>query len=62
MIDILIVPNIEAGNACYKLLTILGNAKVAGVIVGASAPVVLTSRADSEESKFLSIVTALKAS
>lgn len=60
--DILIVPNIETGNACYKLLTILGNAKVAGIIVGAAAPIVLTSRADSDESKFLSIVTALKAS
>ncbi|MCK5032948.1 MAG: bifunctional enoyl-CoA hydratase/phosphate acetyltransferase [Calditrichia bacterium] len=60
--DILIVPNIETGNACYKLLTILGNAKVAGIIVGATAPIVLTSRADSDESKFLSIVTALKAS
>jgi phosphate butyryltransferase len=60
--DILIVPNIETGNACYKLLTVLGNAKVAGIIVGASAPIVLTSRADSDESKFLSIVTALKAS
>lgn len=60
--DILIVPNIETGNACYKLLTILGNAKAAGIIVGAAAPIVLTSRADSDESKFLSIVTALKAS
>ena len=60
--DILIVPNIETGNACYKLLTILGNAKVAGIIVGATAPIVLTSRADSDESKFLSIVIALKAS
>ena len=60
--DILIVPNIETGNACYKLLTILGNAKVAGIIVGAAVPIVLTSRADSDESKFLSIVTALKAS
>jgi len=60
--DILIVPNIESGNACYKLLTVLGNAKVAGIIVGATAPIVLTSRADSDESKFLSIVTALKAS
>ena len=60
--DILIVPNIETGNACYKLLTILGDAKVAGIIVGAAAPIVLTSRADSDESKFLSIVTALKAS
>lgn len=60
--DILIVPNIETGNVFYKLLTIMGNAKVAGIIVGASVPVVLTSRADSDESKFLSIVTALKAS
>jgi phosphate butyryltransferase len=60
--DILIVPNIETGNACYKLLTILGNAKVAGIIVGATAPIVLTSRADSDDSKFLSIITALKAS
>ena len=60
--DICIVPNIETGNAFYKLLTILGQAKVAGIIIGAGAPVVLTSRADSEESKFLSIVTALKIS
>jgi phosphate butyryltransferase len=60
--DICIVPNIETGNVFYKLLTILGNAKVAGIIVGASVPVVLTSRADSDESKFLSILTALKAS
>ena len=57
--DICIVPNIETGNVFYKLMTILGGAKVAGVILGASAPVVLTSRADSDESKYLSIVTAL---
>ncbi|MBD3224457.1 MAG: bifunctional enoyl-CoA hydratase/phosphate acetyltransferase [Caldithrix sp.] len=57
--DICIVPNIEAGNVFYKLLTILGNAQVGGVIVGASVPVVLTSRADSENSKFLSIASAL---
>ena len=60
--DICIVPNIETGNAFYKLLTVLGNAKVAGIIVGAKSPVVLTSRADSEDSKYLSIITALKAS
>ncbi|MGD9900759.1 MAG: bifunctional enoyl-CoA hydratase/phosphate acetyltransferase [Calditrichaceae bacterium] len=57
--DICIVPNIEAGNIFYKLLTTIGDAKVAGVILGAAAPVVLTSRADSDESKFLSIVSAL---
>jgi phosphate butyryltransferase len=60
--DICLVPTIESGNIFYKLLTLMGNAKVAGIIVGASAPVVLTSRADSDESKFLSILTALKAS
>jgi phosphate butyryltransferase len=58
--DICIVPNIETGNSFYKLLTVLGKTKVAGIILGACAPVVLTSRADSEESKFLSIITALK--
>lgn len=57
--DICIVPNIETGNVFYKLMTVLGNALVAGVILGASVPVVLTSRADSENSKYLSIITAL---
>ncbi len=61
-VDICIVPNIETGNTFYKVLTVLGNAKVAGIILGAAAPIVLTSRADSDESKFLSILTALKAS
>jgi phosphate butyryltransferase len=59
--DICIIPNIETGNAFYKLLTVLGSAKVGGIIIGAAAPIVLTSRADTEESKFLSIITALKA-
>ena len=60
--DICIVPNIEAGNIFYKLMTILGNALVAGIILGAAVPVVLTSRADSENAKFLSIATALAVS
>jgi phosphate butyryltransferase len=60
--DICIVPNIETGNTFYKLLTIMGNAKVAGIVTGAAAPIILTSRADNEESKYLSIVTALRAS
>jgi phosphate butyryltransferase len=57
--DICIVPNIESGNIFYKLLTILGDAQVAGVVLGAQAPIVLTSRADSDQSKFLSIAAAL---
>ena len=43
-------------------MTILGNALVAGIILGAAVPVVLTSRADSENAKFLSIATALAVS
>lgn len=53
--DILVFPNIEAGNVFYKSLTNLGGARLAAVVAGASAPCVLTSRADSEETKFLSI-------
>ena len=59
--DICIVPNIETGNVFYKLLTVLGRSRVAGIVLGARVPIVLTSRSDSEDSKFLSIVTALKA-
>lgn len=56
--DILLVPDIEAGNVLYKALTFLANAKSAGLIVGAKNPIVLTSRADSEEAKLNSIVLA----
>jgi phosphate butyryltransferase len=60
--DILIVPNIETGNVLYKGLTLLGKARVAGILVGTKVPVVLTSRADSDDSKFLSILLALNVS
>jgi len=53
--DILIFPNIETGNVFYKSATILAGARLAGVVVGATAPCVLTSRADDEDSKFYSI-------
>ncbi len=53
--DILIFPNIEAGNVFYKTCTLLAGARLAAVVVGTAAPCVLTSRADAEESKFLSI-------
>ncbi len=53
--DVLIFPNIETGNAFYKAATILGGASLAAVVVGTSAPCILTSRADSEESKYYSI-------
>jgi phosphate butyryltransferase len=56
--DILLLPNIEAGNVMYKTLTYTTNSKSGGIIVGAAAPVVLTSRADSPESKLNAIALA----
>lgn len=53
--DILLAPDIEAGNILYKSLVFFSNTKNAGVIVGAKAPIILTSRADSEETKLNSI-------
>jgi len=53
--DILLVPNIETGNGIGKSLTYFANSKSAGIIMGAKAPVVLVSRADSHESKLYSI-------
>lgn len=57
--DILLVPTIEVGNALYKSLIYFANAKVGAVITGAKSPIVLTSRADSAESKLYSLALAL---
>ena len=57
--DILLAPDIEAGNVLYKALSFLANAKSAGLILGAAAPIVLTSRADNEEAKLNSIVLSV---
>jgi len=54
-VDILVMPRIESGNVFYKTMMFLANAKSASVIAGAKKPIVLTSRADSKESKFYSI-------
>lgn len=56
--DILIFPDIEAGNTFYKAITLFANATVAGMLAGTTAPVVVTSRADTVESKFCSLATA----
>ncbi len=53
--DILIFPNIESGNVFYKSCTLLSGGRLAAAVMGTTVPCVLTSRADSEESKFLSI-------
>ncbi len=57
--DILLVPSIEAGNMLVKSLVYFGHRRVIGLLVGARAPVVLTSRADSMEAKLLSIAGAV---
>ncbi|WOV88900.1 phosphate butyryltransferase [Sporosarcina oncorhynchi] len=60
--DILMVPSIEAGNILYKSLMYFANAKVGGIIQGARAPIVLTSRSDSAESKLYSLALAIQTS
>jgi phosphate butyryltransferase len=56
--NVLLVPYIEVGNVLYKALVFMAGARVAGIVVGARAPIVLTSRADTHEAKVYSIATA----
>ena len=58
--DILIVPDLESGNMLAKQLEYLGGARLAGIVVGASVPIILTSRADSAESRVASSAVASK--
>jgi phosphate butyryltransferase len=53
--DIILCPNIETGNVIYKTLIEFTQAKCAAIVVGTKVPVILTSRADSHETKFMSI-------
>jgi phosphate butyryltransferase len=57
--DVLLVPYIEVGNVLYKSMVYYARAKVAAVLMGAKAPVVMTSRADSDEAKLNSIAIAV---
>jgi phosphotransacetylase len=54
--DILVVPNIAAGNILAKSLTCTGEAKTCGVVLGAMVPLVITSRSASVDDKYMSIV------
>ncbi|MEW9613843.1 bifunctional enoyl-CoA hydratase/phosphate acetyltransferase [Shinella sp. S4-D37] len=56
--DILLVPDIEAGNMLAKQLTFLGSAEAAGIVLGARVPIVLTSRADDQRTRLLSCALA----
>jgi phosphate butyryltransferase len=57
--DILLMPDIEAANIFYKTLSFFSSAKMAGVVMGARVPIVLPSRADSDATKYYSILAAL---
>lgn len=59
--DILVVPDIEAGNVLYKSITYFAKCENAGLIVGAKAPIILTSRADSDKTKLNSIALGVLA-
>lgn len=56
--QVLVVPDLEAGNMLAKNLTFLANAEAAGVVLGARVPIVLTSRADSARSRLASCAVA----
>jgi phosphate acetyltransferase len=57
--DILLVPDLEAGNMLAKQLTFLLQADAAGLVLGARVPIILTSRADSVRSKLASMGVAM---
>ena len=59
--DILLVPNVESGNALVKMMVYFMGACAAGVVLGGKAPVVITSRADESEARLASIAAAVVA-
>jgi len=60
--DILVVPDIHSGNFLGKSVVYFAKGRIAGVVVGARKPVVIVSRADTEESKFYSVVLGMAVS
>jgi len=56
--DLIMAPEIETANALYKSFTYFAKGTVAAIILGAAAPIVLTSRADTDRSKLMSIALA----
>jgi len=59
--DILLVPNIETGNALVKMMIYFMGACAAGVVIGGKVPVVITSRSDEAEARLASIAAAVVA-
>jgi phosphate acetyltransferase len=58
MADILVVPDLEAGNMLAKSLSFMADADAAGIVLGARVPIILTSRADSVETRLASCAVA----
>jgi phosphate acetyltransferase len=56
--DILVVPDLEAGNMLAKSLSFMAEADAAGIVLGARVPIILTSRADSVETRLASCAVA----
>jgi phosphotransacetylase len=59
--DILVVPNLEAGNMLAKQMIYSGSAEAAGIVLGAAVPVILASRADSVQTRLASCAVAVLA-
>jgi phosphotransacetylase len=57
--DVLLVPDLEAGNMLAKQLTFMANADAAGIVLGARVPIVLTSRSDNVQARLASCAVGL---
>jgi phosphate butyryltransferase len=57
--DLLIVPGVEAGNTMAKAIQYFGGGRMAGLVVGAKVPIIINSRADTAETRFLSLAMAV---
>ena len=57
--EVLVTPNLESGNMLAKELAFVGHAEIAGLVIGAKVPVILTSRADGLQSRLASCALAV---
>lgn len=57
--EVLVVPNLDAGNMLAKQLTFISHAEAAGIVMGAKVPIILTSRADGEKARLASCAVAV---
>ena len=60
--DLLLMPDLNAGNLLYKSFVYIGGGECAGLVLGARVPIVLTSRADSLQARIASVALAMLAS